>query len=204
MRTIKIPTPDELRSTLNGLDRLLTAKQWERAAIVFAFTAKGGGHNSGREKPQPPRMNLRDFAGQGYQGLSTVKTVGRYREAWMTAIDNGWAGPVNPGESVMLPDEQFPAWPYGPDSTYEDVAQSDDELIRTHTPPRARGAQRPLVQRVYGSLDAAASSLRKLAESVAEQPLSNAERVQMEERLTTLRNEADEALRVLRREPALV
>ncbi|MBA2633833.1 MAG: hypothetical protein H0U86_12690, partial [Chloroflexi bacterium] len=37
--TIQIPASlDEAVSNLNGLAALLTAKQWERAAIVFAFT----------------------------------------------------------------------------------------------------------------------------------------------------------------------
>jgi hypothetical protein len=189
MTTIKIPTPEELRTTLNGLDRLLTAKQWERAAIVYAFTAKGGAHNSGREKPAPPRMNLRDFAGQGYQGLSTVKTVGRYREAWLTAIDNGWAGPVNPGEMVNLPDEPFPAWPYGADSTYEDVAASDDELIRQH---RTR-QWAPLEQRLYSSVDRALSAVRK----VSGYDVSPEVRHELRERLTALQAETAETLKAL-------
>ena len=194
MTTIKIPTAEELRTRLNGIDRLLTATKWERAAIVFAYTEPGEVGRGRFYKPTPPKLNIRNFAGQGYIGLSTPKAVARYREAWTTAINNGWAVPVEPGQTVELPDQPFPAWPYGEGTTYEDHAA--DELRPT------RGPNRPLVERVYGSLDRAASAIRQLAEQAAETPLSEAERTQVAERLRTLRNEAESALRALEPVPA--
>lgn len=191
----RIPTADELRDRLRGLDRLLTAKKWERAAIVFAFTAVGGPRNTAHHIPPPPKMNIRNFAGQGYLGLTTPKAVSRYREAWVTAIQNGWAVPVEPGEEVELPDEPFPAWPYGEGTTWEDHAA---DLLAA---PRGRGPNRPLPDRVFGSLDRAATALRQLSEAVADdEPLTDAVRVQLVERLTTLRDEADDALRTLGQE----
>lgn len=35
-------TIEQATESLTGLERLLTAKQWERAAIVYAFTRNGG------------------------------------------------------------------------------------------------------------------------------------------------------------------
>jgi hypothetical protein len=185
--TIQIPTPDDLRSRLRGVDQLLTAKRWERAAIVWAYTEVQTNRGHGiRPGVQAPRMNVRNFAGQGYQGLSTPKSVSRYREAWATAIANGWAGPVEPGQTVELPDEPFPAWPYGEGSTWEDHAA---DVLHP-----GRGPSRPLGERVLGSLDRAATALLRLSEAAAEGGLEESVRQELIGRLVTLRQEADAAL----------
>lgn len=189
MTAIQIPAPDELRGRLNGLELLLTVTKWERAALVFAYTEAqtNKGHGT-RPGVAPPRMNIRNFAGQGYHGLSTPKSVARYRQAWETAISNGWAVPVAPGDRVVLPDEPFPAWPYGEGTTWEDHAQP--ELRPDRTP------QRPMT-RVYGSLERAATALRQLGEAMAEDPLDEEGRAELVARLTALRQGADEALAAL-------
>jgi hypothetical protein len=111
---IRIPQEHELRSRLSGLGVLLTARKWERAAIVYAFTEVGEVGRGRWYKPMPPKMHIRDFAAKGYAGLTTNKSVSRYRDAWVTAINNGWAVPVEPGMAVILPEQPFPVWPYGP------------------------------------------------------------------------------------------
>jgi len=188
MTTITIPTADELTDRLNGIHRLLVVRRWERAAIVFAYTEvqTNRGHGT-RPKPEPPKLNIRDFAAQGFAGLSTPKAVSRYREAWVTAIANGWATPVSPGQEVKLPTQEFPAWPYGQDSTWEDFARKG----------QGRGPTRPIQERIVGTLDRTASALRELAEAATEQPLDEEERASLVERLTTLRDEADGALKAL-------
>jgi hypothetical protein len=198
MTTIKIPEAGELRQRLAGLGRLLTARKWERAAIVFAFTDVGGPRNTPNHRPPPPRLNIRNFAGQGYTGLTTPKAVSRYREAWVTAIAHGWAVPVGPGDEVTLPDEPFPAWPYGEGSTWEDHAVTNDELVEA---ARKRGERhrRPLPDRVAGALDSAAAALRRLADSVADEPLTEDQAVQLVERLTIVRDQADQALQAIGR-----
>ena len=191
MTTIIIPRMSELRQRLNGIERLLTTSKWERAAIVFAYTEAQTNKGSGRRPGvSEGKYNIRNFAGLGITGLSTPKAVARYRQAWITAIDKGWAVPVEPGQTIELPDEPFPAWPYGEGTTWEDVAA-----------PRGRGPNRPLAERVYSSLDRASLSIRQLAEVSAEEPLSDAEKVQLVERLTTVRDEADGALRALQGRP---
>jgi hypothetical protein len=108
MTKITIPAEDELGHRLEGVGTLLVARRWERAAIVYAYTDVGGPRNS--RQPKPPRVNIRQFASRGYAGLTTPKAVTRYRHAWVTAIDLGWAVPVNPGDTVELPDRPFPEW----------------------------------------------------------------------------------------------
>jgi hypothetical protein len=114
MTKIKIPTVPELEERLAGLDRLLTAKRWERAAIVWAFTIKDDGGRPPNESEETlPEMAefpepMATFARRGFAGLSKPHTVGRYRQAWQDAIDQGKAREVHPGDSVELPDLPWP------------------------------------------------------------------------------------------------
>lgn len=109
MTKIKIPTADELADRLAGLDRLLTAKRWERAAIVWAFTT-----NDGPGRPQKMAENshfpvtMDTFAGLNFAGLTERRIVARYRDAWQDAIDQGKAKEVHPGDTVELPDLPWP------------------------------------------------------------------------------------------------
>lgn len=211
MVTTRIPAAGDLRGRLNGIDRLITATKWERAAIVFAHTAVGGPRNTAHHTPPPPKLNIRTFAAQGYAGLTTPKAVARYREAWASAISHGWAVPVEPGQEVRLPDHPFPAWPSGHDTAEEDAAFQDTawEDPAWEDPPgggrhRSRGPNRTLPERVFGSLDRAATALRQLADAATAQPLDDEIRDQLVARLTTLRQEAEDTLNALRREPAAV
>ena len=52
-------------------------------------------------------MSLDDFAGLGIRGLSSHNTVRKYRRAWRTAVDEGWAEPTKPGEVAALPSVPF-------------------------------------------------------------------------------------------------
>lgn len=101
--SIRIPASiDEAVSSLNGLAALLTAKQWERAAIVYAFTEPGnGGPRTGLDQGQ---LSLREFAELGISGLRRRERVSAYRDAWQSAIDQGKARALNPGNVAELPD----------------------------------------------------------------------------------------------------
>lgn len=98
---VQIPASiDEAISTLGGVDALLTAKEWERAAIVAAFvslTPNGKGLDG--------QMSGQEFAGLGIKGLSSDKTVRHYVEAW---VSSGLPKP-RPGEKVDLPTSEFPS-----------------------------------------------------------------------------------------------
>ena len=81
---------------------LLTAKQWERAAIVYAFTRPGG---KGIKSSDTVDLALlpHEFAALGIRGLTRPQTVAEYRNAWKAAIDDGKASEVAPGDNVPLP-----------------------------------------------------------------------------------------------------
>ena len=170
-----IPTAAELSDRLNGLDALLTARNWERAAIVYAFTGVGGPRNS--KQPPPPKMNIRTFARQGFAGLTTNKSVEHYRGAWVLAIRQGWARPAEPGQDVELPGHPFPSWP-----------TKGEKVERTW---------RPLVERLFGQLDQAATAVHRLTVVLPMSDLDDGVRDQLRARLNALRAEADTALDAL-------
>lgn len=102
--TITIPTETELRDTLAGLERLITTKEWERAAIVYAFTTNDGpGGDHDPEVGHGFPVSMREFARRGFGGLRSKNTVARYRQVWQRAIDQGYAIEVRPGDVVNLP-----------------------------------------------------------------------------------------------------
>jgi hypothetical protein len=100
---IQVPASlDEAISNLNGLAALLTAKQWERAAIVYAFTEPGsGGPRTGHDQDQ---LSFREFADLNIAGLRSKSRVQAYRGAWQAAIDRGGAKVINPGDATSLPE----------------------------------------------------------------------------------------------------
>jgi hypothetical protein len=101
----KIPTTiQEAIKRLDRLGQLATAIEWERAAIVYAFTyegEKGGlGAQGSRKNEASLRHTINDFAELGIHGLRTATTVRKYRSAWKEhgALD------LKPGSEVELPD----------------------------------------------------------------------------------------------------
>jgi hypothetical protein len=101
MTKVKIPaTAGDAIHSLNGIDALLVAKHWERAAIVYAFT-----HNNGRGRPpknaETGLYSISDFARLGIMGMSETQ-VGAYRKAWESAMADG-AADVKPGDVITLP-----------------------------------------------------------------------------------------------------
>jgi hypothetical protein len=103
MTTVDIPTTIKSASgALNGIDGLLTAKQWERAAIVYAFTDEVRGRKSGHQ------VSCRDFAKLGIRGLTRHDVVAEYRRIWSNAIASGDAPHIEPGDRVVLPTIKWP------------------------------------------------------------------------------------------------
>jgi hypothetical protein len=111
MQTITIPESiEQAVSDLNGLAALLTAKKWARAAIVWAFTEPGtGGPRTVRKSAQ--FLTIREFADLKITGLTHGEDVGFYRKCWQSAIDDGQATAVKPGEKVKLPALDWPPFP---------------------------------------------------------------------------------------------
>ncbi|MBJ7325372.1 MAG: hypothetical protein JHC70_23900 [Rhodococcus sp.] len=100
-RNVTIPqTVEELRG-------LATARAWERAAWVYAFTEDGRNTDRSSEK-----YTITEFADLGIAGLRSPQTVKRYRDAWERATEDGRIHPdaqPKPGDVFALP--ELP-WPY--------------------------------------------------------------------------------------------
>jgi hypothetical protein len=82
---------------------LLSAGQWATAAIVWAFTEPGEPHFASVKKLTDGKLTITDFATLGIRGLSSRPSIIKYRSAWQTAIDNGWAESAEPGKQCVLP-----------------------------------------------------------------------------------------------------
>lgn len=107
--SITIPkTIEAAKAALGAVGALLTAKNWERAAIVYAFAeSKEQGSTAGNTAV---KMSFTAFAALKIVGLTDRETVADYHRAWQWAIDNGMASEVKPGDEVTLPTA---AWPPG-------------------------------------------------------------------------------------------
>jgi hypothetical protein len=105
MSQIQIPsTLDSAGFRLAVLDSLSRATGWERASIVWAFSS----NNLDKVGKSPHKISFREFAAKGFAGLRDHHTVAAYHDSWQTAIDDGDAKPVAPGDEVMLPDRPYP------------------------------------------------------------------------------------------------
>lgn len=145
MTTIKIPTAEQLNVALGGLDRLLTAKEWERAAIVYAFTTnedKGGRPENLSDRGQVSfPASISAFAGLGFAGLLKRQTVAMYRSRWQDAIDQGLASPVSPGDEIELPDVEWPPTRTGTDGDAK-VESRIQKVTEYLSDPEVRGDER--------------------------------------------------------------
>lgn len=101
------PTIKAATAQLEGLESLLTAKQWERAAIVYAFTYEGVNRFS--SGPVLGRYTIRQFADLKIKGLSSRETIKHYRDNWKLAVESEDAPEgIEPGDRVYLPEIDWP------------------------------------------------------------------------------------------------
>lgn len=134
MSAITIPKSIQAaKARLGAIGHLLTATEWERAAIVYAFTEPADRYSHPKATANSQSLNLAAFARLGIQGLNREQTVAAYRKAWHDAILDGQATPVEPGERVELPTRD---WPGNPDSssgsvrTFRAQVKANPEAIR--------------------------------------------------------------------------
>ena len=97
---------EEATEQLNGIHSLLTAREWERAAIVAAFAKEGQAGRPTKSASAGRLLTPVQFAALGIHGLRSKDTVRRYVRAWAST---GLPRPVS-GEDVDLPTIDFPAW----------------------------------------------------------------------------------------------
>jgi hypothetical protein len=140
MSRIQIPETIEAATTaLNGIDTLLTAKGWERSAIVWAFTYEEGS-NWWSASANAGKLTCEEFAALGIHGLSSAPTVLRIRRYWQHAIKKEFGEPVTPGSFVDLPDPTRHRYP-GTHLAAEDQPADSGRLVdrlRQDAPPKAK------------------------------------------------------------------
>lgn len=146
MTEIRIPADLETVKQAMDFNRLLVAKEWERAAIVYAFTGVGGPRNTPYHHPPEPKVTIQEFARLDFSGLTTVKAVKRYRRAWSWAMNEGLVPEVEPGDVVVVPDIPFPAW----DEVFTEY--SDEEEVDDAEYFQARNAVMVTLRGVLRSL----------------------------------------------------
>ncbi len=134
MTRVRITLPssiEEAQDQLAGIEGLLTAKNWERAAIVAAFVQLDMTNVDLAARTSNKIKSPSEFASLGIVGLKSKDTVRLYVEAWQFAVEDGAAKPVKPGRVTILPD--LP-WPY------------DSKNIRGMAPDRRAAIERAAVE----------------------------------------------------------
>lgn len=107
MKTIRIPASlEEARQQLIGLGELLTATEWERAAIVATFVRLDVSNGGPRELSKSGQfISAREFAEFGIVGLRSASTISRYVNAWTVFAR---LPHPKPGSRVKLPELEWP------------------------------------------------------------------------------------------------
>ncbi|SII58004.1 Uncharacterised protein [Mycobacteroides abscessus subsp. abscessus] len=88
------------------MGELITASEWQRAALVWAFTEDQQGKRT--TSVTSDRSSMVEFAKLGVSGLRSVNSIKKYRRAWSQAIADGFATDVKPGDLIDLPDVEWP------------------------------------------------------------------------------------------------
>jgi len=108
--TIHIPsTVGEATERLTGVESLLTACRWERAAIVAAFVRVS---TRGVQTPAGEHLGPQGFADLGISGLKKRETVALYVNRWLE--HSGGVYP-EPGADVLIPDTKWKSTRTGTD-----------------------------------------------------------------------------------------
>ena len=122
MARIDIPLKiEDALLDLKGLGELISATEWKRAAIVWAFTEEGTAGRPSNEVNvvKSDHISIQAFAEMGISGLASRNTIKKYRKAWQRAIDVGAAKDVQPGQRVTLPDLDWQSY-FNPGKTPAD------------------------------------------------------------------------------------
>lgn len=142
MSRFSVPSSFTVPDTIEGVVGLLTARRWEKAAIVYAWTLPEGSGGRPKASKTTGFYNVEQFAALDIVGLRSDKTVRAYRQAWVWAIENGLAEIVSPGATVEIPEGvSFPPtgiWSRGSDE-YDDeyVAEAEKAGVSFNVAKRA-------------------------------------------------------------------
>lgn len=129
-RTITLPsTVDEAVASLDGIGKLMTAKGWERAALVYCLTEPQQGK---RSTSTSIRRSYSEFAALGITGLKTIDTVRLYRQRWEEYGDPS----IKLGDTIALPSDDWPPTRTGTDGydSTDGAKRTIQKVIDTHGP----------------------------------------------------------------------
>ena len=93
---------------LTKLGGIVTASEWERAAIVYAFTEVSKPGPKSSLNNERTTMSFVEFAKLGFVGLKSSNTVSKFHANWQAAVDAGEAMPVGPDDPFVEPDLEYP------------------------------------------------------------------------------------------------
>lgn len=138
MTTFNIPSTVEGALTeLTETGQLLTATEWERAAIVAALVGPATGSGRKPEKPENGFLTLKDLAAKGIIGLRKTDTIANYRDRW---IENRPFPKL--GEKIDL--DGLPIWqPWDSRTTNNPEDKPSGGFRATKAEIRARAARDP-------------------------------------------------------------
>lgn len=165
---------EELEGRLTGLERLLTAKEWERAAIVAAYVrvVENGGdrRSSSAQNMNDGLMSTIEFAALGIEGLRSRSVVLHYAKAWLKVA--GLSAPT-PGAEVALPTMQFP--PRSASARRAARAEAAAQQAKAEADARARAEADAAKAREQAESAARAEAAAKARAEAAEQARAKAE-----------------------------
>jgi hypothetical protein len=158
-----VTIPDSLKAVkgeLEGIGILVTSKEWTRGAYVTAFT--------------PTPASIKDFARLGIHGLTQESVVAGYRNAWLAAVDARIAKPVQPGQTVELPDAPWSNFydSIAADTRYQSIESKD--AIRQQAEEDGVGATKALdIAKNKKAMAAAIKADAKVAQAAAAALMKN-------------------------------
>ena len=125
---------EDAAEQLGGIDRLITASKWERAAIIATYVQVGEPRNRGGKLVNSDQfMTPHEFAALGIHGLTSHNTVRGYANTWL----NNYPRP-EPGQTVELPNTPYPV----SDPKADNIARNPGAMAQaiTNNPKVARQA----------------------------------------------------------------
>jgi hypothetical protein len=128
MTTVHIPDSlDEAVTELGAIGKIVTAREWERAAILATYVepGEGQGARTSRTTAQGGLVSARAFARHGIHGLRSENTVLRYVQNWLDERPR-----PTPGETVDL--DGLPDWPPDHENPARNITGEErrDRLIK--------------------------------------------------------------------------
>jgi hypothetical protein len=99
MSTFQVPASlDDAVEQLEAIGRIVTAREWERAAILATYVMPDSGHGGRTQTGSSAHLvSAREFAERGIHGLRSHHTVLRYVNAWLDKRSR-----PRPGQTVSL------------------------------------------------------------------------------------------------------